>query len=141
MRNETSTLSISEAELMHLAQKGHIGAFATLFGLHKSSVYSLCRRSTNGVVEAEELIQAVFLDVFRSLDLSPRGASFSELLYRSAESRIEMRERKKHLTAPFLDHLMELAAQPVHAPHSAPRFARMRDSMRSARAILSNQHA
>ncbi|MGA9474810.1 MAG: sigma factor [Terriglobales bacterium] len=151
MRNESSNLSISEAELTRLAQKGHIGAFATLFDLHKSSVYSLCRHSTNSIAEAEQLIQAVFLDAFRRLASSPAGASFSELLYRAAENRIEMRERKNHLTASFVDHLMALATEPVTAPPAAARFAWigfaltpfawMRDRMRSARAILSNQHA
>jgi len=141
MKIETLNLSLSEAELTRLAQEGHIGAFATLFDLHKSSVYSLCRRCTDGVADAEQLIQAIFLDVFRSLASDPDNTSFSELLYRAAEIRIEMRERKNHLTTPFLDHLMKLAGEPVTAPRSAPRFAWMRDRMRSARAILTNQHA
>jgi DNA-directed RNA polymerase specialized sigma24 family protein len=115
MRTETSTLSISESELRRLAQKGHISAFATLFDLHKSSVYSLCRHSTKSVADAEQLIQAIFLDVFRGLSSSSSDASFSDLLYRAAESRIEIRERKNHLTAPFLDHLMELAGKPLTA--------------------------
>ncbi len=141
MKTATPNLSISETELTRLARQGHIGAFATLFDLHKASIYSLCRRSTSSVADSEQLIQAIFLDVFRGLASSPDHGSFSELLYRAAESRIEMHERKNHLTAHFLDHLMELAGQPVMAPRPAPRFAWMRDRMRTARAILSNQHA
>jgi len=141
MTTETLNLSISEAELTRLAQQGHLGAYAALFDLHKSSVYSLCLRSAGSVADAEQLIQAIFLDVFRGLAASPSDAAFSELLYRAADSRIEMRERKNHLAAPFLDHLVELAGEPVLAPRSAPRFAWMRERMRSARAILSSQHA
>ncbi len=134
MRSETINLSMSEAELVRLAREGHIGAFATLFELHKTSVYSLCRESISSVADAEEMIQDIFLDVFRTLAACPDGANFSEMLYRAADSRIQMHERTAHLSAPFLDHLVALAGEPVVAPRSPGRFARIRAQLRSARA-------
>lgn len=135
MRNETTNLSMSEAELARLAHDGHIGAFAALFDLHKASLYSLCRQTTGSVFGAEALIQDIFLDVFRALAACSSGVNFSELLYRAADNRIQVQERTALLSAPFLDHLVELAADPVTSPKPSARFARIRARLRSERAV------
>jgi DNA-directed RNA polymerase specialized sigma24 family protein len=141
MKDRAVNLSTSEAELMRLAREGHIGAFAALFELHKSSVYSVCRRSTDTVAEAEDLIQAIFLDVFRNFGASTAGVGFAELLYRAADVRIQMHERTSPLAGPALDRLVRLAVEPISAPRSVSRFWSVWDRMRSARANLLNQHA
>lgn len=141
MKCQAPNPSISEAQLVRLVREGHIAAFAELFELHKSSIYALCLGSTDVVAEAEELLHAIFLDAFRTVTSSPVYSGFAKVLYSAADNRIQMHERNVYLAAPFLDHLVELAGHPVAAPKTAPRFCWVRERMRSARAILSSQHA
>jgi DNA-directed RNA polymerase specialized sigma24 family protein len=125
MKNETVPMNISasEAELAHLAQQGHLGAFVALFDSHKTTVYSLCQQSTLSAPDAEQLTQDIFLDAFRNLAACPKceldDASFLGRLHSSAVNRIQIYERKARLSAPFLDHLVKLAVVPVER-HRAP---------------------
>jgi DNA-directed RNA polymerase specialized sigma24 family protein len=133
MKSETLPMNVptSETGLARLARQGDAGAFAALFDSHKAAVYSLCRRSALSAHDAEQLTQDIFLDAFRSLVDCPKdrdladhsrdkddlsGTSFSAYLHSSAMNRIQMYERKMRLSAPFLDHLVELAIEPV-GPH------------------------
>jgi len=141
MINCSNNLFISETSLTRLAHQGHIAAFSTLFDLHKATVYSLCLRSTESMSEAEEMLQQIFVDAFRAVAGSSSTAAFSELLYRVADNRIQMYERKLHLAGPFLDHLVELAGEPVGDCRPTPRFGGMLARWRSARARLSSQQA
>ena len=140
MINCPASLNTSEAALTRLAQQGHIAAFATLFDLHKATIYSLCLRSTETPRQAEEMLHQIFGDVFRSL-AACRDAAFSELLYRAADNRIQMYERKLHLAGPHLDHLVQLAAEPVDTGRATSRFGAMLSKLRGARTRFSNQHA
>jgi DNA-directed RNA polymerase specialized sigma24 family protein len=141
MRNETVHLAASEAALVRLVREGHISAFAALFDLHKANIYSLCLRATADADDAEQLVQAIFLDVFRMVTACSDATAFSELLYRTTDSRIQMREHSAHLSAPSLDHLVELAAERDSLPPGVSRFSRMRAIMRNARGSLSDQQA
>lgn len=119
MKNEIASmnLSASESGLEHLAKQGDAGAFAALFESHKTRVYSLCRQSALSGPDAEQLTQDIFLEAFRNLAASPTDqlgdTSFSAHLHSSAMNRIQMYERKVRLSAPFLDHLVKLAIEPV----------------------------
>src|ERR1700693_3745889 len=64
----------SERSLVQRAQRGDEQAFATLFEIHKTRVYSVCLRMTKDVAEAEDLTQEAFLQVYRSVG-SFRGDS------------------------------------------------------------------
>lgn len=129
---------ITETELAHLAQLGHVGAFSALFDLHKATVYSLCLRTTNSVPDAEQLTQDIFLHVFRNLGACPEGMNFSAWVHDATAKRLQPYERKMHLSASFVDHLVSLAAEPVGSHRAPVRFARIRARVRDARASLSN---
>lgn len=129
----------SQAELTHLVQQGHLGAFSALFDLHKATVYPLCLRATDNVPEAEQLTHDIFLDAFRNLTTCSEERDFSMLVNHAAVNRLQMRERKMHLTTPFIDHLVTLAAQPVGSHRAPALFAHLRAQMRHARGYLSNQ--
>jgi DNA-directed RNA polymerase specialized sigma24 family protein len=143
MKNELCPSNLpaqaNQAELAHLAQQGQVGAFSALFDLHKATVYPLCLRSTGSVAEAEQLTHDIFLDAFRNLATCSEGRDFSTLVNHAAVNRLQMRERKMHLTAPFIDHLVTLAAEPVDSHRAPTRFAYLRAQMRHARGYLSNQ--
>ena len=125
MKNEALPMYISssEAELARLVQQGHLGAFAALFDSHKATVYSLCQQSAFSAQDAEQLTQDIFLDAFRNLAACPKDelsdASFLARLHSSSVNRIQMYERRMRLSAPFLDHLVTLAVEPIE-PHRAP---------------------
>ncbi|HVM93057.1 MAG TPA: hypothetical protein VMT67_09620 [Terriglobales bacterium] len=141
MINRPTNLCTSEATLTRLAQEGHIAAFSTLFDLHKATIYSLCLRSTETPAEAEQMLHSIFGDAFRAIAVPGDSGAFSELLYRAADIRIQMYERQHHLAGPYLDHLVQLAAEPIAATRSGSRIGGMIARWRGARARLSGQHA
>ncbi|MGA7687197.1 MAG: hypothetical protein WCC32_13065 [Terriglobales bacterium] len=144
MKNEALPMNVSasEAELVHLVQQGDISAFAVLFDSHKATVYSLCQQSALSAPDAEQLTQDIFLDAFRNLAACPKDeledASFLDRLHSSAVNRIQMYERRMRLSAPFLDHLVKLAVEPVE-PHRAA-FADNRARSRNNRARSRNNN-
>jgi RNA polymerase sigma-70 factor, ECF subfamily len=97
----------ADSSLVSRATKGDRDAFATLFDLHKRKVYSLCLRMTGDAVEAEDLAQDVFIQVFRKIATFRGDASFSTWLYRVAVNTVLMELRKKHPKQVSLDEPVE----------------------------------
>lgn len=89
--------------LVARAQQGDEEAFAALFDLHKRRVYSLCLRMTGNVVEAEDLAQDAFIQVFRKLATFRGDSSFSTWLYRVVVNTVLMKMRKRQLRQVSLD--------------------------------------
>ena len=88
--NPDSTLSF-----VSRAKEGDQEAFAELFDLHKKRVYSLCWRMTGNHMEAEDLTQDAFMQVFRKLDTFRGDSSFSTWLYRVAVNTVLMQIRRR----------------------------------------------
>src|SRR6266699_1303583 len=65
---------VTEAEAIRLAQAGDTAAFEFLYHLHSRRVYALCLRMVNHPSDAEDLMQAAFLQLFRKI-AAIRGAS------------------------------------------------------------------
>jgi len=93
----------TDIRLVYRAQQGDADAFASLFHLHKSRVYSLCLRMTHNVAEAEDLTQDAFLQVFRRLSTFRGDSALSTWLYRVAVNTVLMHFRKKGLQQVSLD--------------------------------------
>ncbi|HEY0007010.1 MAG TPA: sigma factor, partial [Pyrinomonadaceae bacterium] len=55
----------SDYELTQHAATGEMEAFEELYKRHHRRVYSLCLRMTQNVSEAEDLMQEVFIQLFR----------------------------------------------------------------------------
>ena len=91
----------SEATIIQRAQRGDEQAFATLYQLHNKRVYSVCLRMTNDVVEAEDLAQEAFIQVFRNLNSFRGNSAFSTWLYRIAVNTVLMKLRSRK-TSPLL---------------------------------------
>ena len=90
----------ADRALVARARQGDEEAFAALFGLHKRRVYSLCLRMTGDVVEAEDLAQDAFIQVFRKLATFRGDATFSTWLYRVVVNTVLMKFRR-HGSARF----------------------------------------
>jgi len=79
------------------AKNGDITALAELYTLYKTPVYNLCLRLTRDVLDAEDLMQEVFLQVYRKLNSFRGEAAFGSWLYRLATNVIMMHFRKRHV--------------------------------------------
>jgi RNA polymerase sigma-70 factor (ECF subfamily) len=79
--------------LVDRCRAGDTAAFRALFAKHKSEVSRLVYRMTGPSAELEDLVQEVFLQVFRSLKDFMGGARFSTWLYRVTVNVVLMHRR------------------------------------------------
>ena len=82
---------------------GELPPFDELFRLHYRRVYALCFRMTRNVAEAEDLLQEIFVQVFRKLDTFRGESAFTTWLHRLAVNHVLMyfrknRSRREQLT-------------------------------------------
>jgi RNA polymerase sigma-70 factor (ECF subfamily) len=102
------TFSRADCDLISRAKEGDGDAFATLFDLHKRTVYLQCFRMTRDVAGAEDLTQDVFIQVFRKLATFREDALFSTWLYRVTVNTVLMEFRKKHPRQVSLDEPVQM---------------------------------
>ena len=74
---------------------GELPPFDELFKLHHRRVYALCFRMTGNVAEAEDLLQDVFVQVFRKLDTFRAESAFATWLHRLTVNHVLMHFRKR----------------------------------------------
>ena len=98
---------LSEAEAVRRAQQGDAAAFERIYRLHSRRVYALCLRMVGNVAEAEDLVQEVFLQLFRKIQTFRGEAAFSTWLHRLAVNVVLMRLRKKTLPESSLEEATE----------------------------------
>ena len=101
-RNPTGGLD----ETIRLAQQGDAAAFETLYQLHSRRVYSLCLRMIGDPVEAEDLTQEAFMQLFRKIHTFRGESAFSSWLHRLTANIVLMRFRKKTPPIASLDELL-----------------------------------
>src|SRR5882762_9589593 len=92
-------------EAIRLAQQGDAAAFETIYQLHSRRVYALCLRMSGDPVEAEDLTQEAFLQLFRKIHTFRGESAFSSWMHRLTANIVLMRFRKKRLVAVSLDEL------------------------------------
>lgn len=88
---------------IRLAQRGDAAAFETLYQLHSRRVYALCLRMIGDPVEAEDLTQEAFLQLFRKIHTFRGESAFSSWLHRLTANIVLMRFRKKRPVQISLD--------------------------------------
>src|SRR5579863_9248666 len=101
----SSSSYLSEGEAILLAQKGEAAAFERLYQLHSRRVYSLCLRMVANPVEAEDLTQDAFLQLFRKIQTFRGESGFSTWLHRLTVNIVLMRFRKMKRAELSLDEL------------------------------------
>ncbi|MBK8539007.1 MAG: sigma-70 family RNA polymerase sigma factor [Ardenticatenia bacterium] len=92
--------TLADAALIQLFQARRPGddrAFTALFRRHHLGVWRLCNRFVFNIRDAEDLVQEVFLRVYRGLDQFEGRSSFTTWLYRVALStgQNEIRSRNR----------------------------------------------
>jgi RNA polymerase sigma-70 factor (ECF subfamily) len=83
--------------LCRRCQRGDIHALEELYKRHKDKVYALALRLTNNVQDAEDIVQDVFVQVYRKIEDFREEAAFTSWLYRIATniSLSALRRRKR----------------------------------------------
>jgi len=78
-------------------QRGDVHALEELYKRHKDKVYALALRLTNNVQDAEDIVQDVFIQVYRKIGSFRGDAAFTSWLYRIATniSLSALRRRKR----------------------------------------------
>ena len=92
-------------EAIRLAQQGDAAAFETIYELHSRRVYALCLRMIGDPVEAEDLTQEAFLQLFRKIHTFRGESAFSSWLHRLTANIVLMRFRKKRPAAISLEEM------------------------------------
>ena len=88
---------------MRLAQRGDEAAFEVIYRRHSRRVYALCLRLARDPVEAEDLKQEAFLQLFRKIGTFRGESAFSSWLYRLTANVAFMSFRKKKLATDSLE--------------------------------------
>lgn len=83
------------SETIRLAQLGDPSAFEIIYQKYASRVYALCLRMLRDSVDAEDLTQEAFLQLFRKLNTFRGESAFSTWLHRLTVNLVLMRLRKK----------------------------------------------
>jgi RNA polymerase sigma-70 factor (ECF subfamily) len=83
------------SEAIRLAQQGDAGAFETIYHEHSGRVYALCLRMLKDPIEAQDMTQDVFLQLFRKIHTFRGESAFSTWLHRLAANLVLMRLRRK----------------------------------------------
>ena len=83
------------SEAVRLARQGDIRAFETIYQQHSRRVCALCLRMLRDPIEAEDLVQDVFMLLFRKIHTFRGELAFSTWLHRLAVNLVLMRLRKK----------------------------------------------
>ena len=99
------TPSLKEA--IRLAQQGDAAAFENIYQMHSGRVYALCLRMVGDAVEAEDLTQEAFLQLYRKIGTFRGDSAFSTWLHRLAVNVVLMHLRKKGLPQVSLEETLE----------------------------------
>jgi len=92
-------------ETLRLAQQGDASAFEELYRQHARRVYSLCLRMAGDPVEAEDLAQEAFLQLFRKIHTFRGESAFSSWLHRLTANVVLMSFRRKKVVVSSLDEM------------------------------------
>ena len=124
----------SDLELVRAAAAGDAAAFEQLYQQHYRRVYSLCLRMLGSTTQAEDLMQEVFLQVFRKLGSFRGDSAFTTWLHRLTVNQVLMHFRKRGVK---LEHTSEEGdfTNVVDTPLQSTRRISMVDRLALEKAI------
>jgi RNA polymerase sigma-70 factor, ECF subfamily len=102
-RHKPDSSSLSEA--IRLAQQGDADAFEIIYQQHGGQVYALCLRMLRDPVEAEDLVEEVFIQLVRKMHTFRGESAFSTWLHRLTANLVLMHLRKKKPVSTSLDEI------------------------------------
>ena len=89
---------ISDLELVNNLRTGDESAFSELLNRYTQKVHNLAMRITRNSEDAEEVLQDVFVTVFKKIDKFEGKSAFSSWLYRITANTSFMKLRKRRQT-------------------------------------------
>ncbi len=95
----------SLCEAIRLAQQGDAAAFELIYRLHCGRVYAICLRMLRDPVEAEDLAQEAFIQLFRKIHTFRGESAFSTWLHRLTANVVLMHLRRKKPMSISLDEI------------------------------------
>ena len=112
-----------DRELIDRATRGDRNAFTELYRRHVDAVYRRLSHLVGPDPEREDLLQQVFLDVFRAIASFRGEAAFSTWLYRIIVNVAyeHLRRRGRRAPSPLAVEDLELVAAPGLSPEAAAR--------------------
>jgi RNA polymerase sigma-70 factor (ECF subfamily) len=82
MTSQETYSDLEERDLVEAVQRGNTAAFRTIYALHRDSVYNLVSYSLNDPRLIEDVLQIVFMKIYRGLAGFRFEASLSTWIYR-----------------------------------------------------------
>jgi RNA polymerase sigma-70 factor, ECF subfamily len=109
---------VNDVELVALCQAGDVDAFEALYRQHSARIYSLACRMAGSPQEGEDLLQEIFLQVYKKLGSFRGDAALGTWLYRLALNHcldfVRSRQARMKLVTDAMD-------ENGVAEHAAPR--------------------
>jgi RNA polymerase sigma-70 factor, ECF subfamily len=99
---EVETREPSDLELARRSAGGDTAAFEALYRKHFRRVYALCLRMMGNPVEAEDMTQEVFLQLFNKIGMFRGDSAFTTWLHRMTVNQVLMHFRKKSTRSELL---------------------------------------
>ncbi|MCB6365846.1 sigma-70 family RNA polymerase sigma factor [Intestinibacillus massiliensis] len=136
-----------EKILVSRAKRGEIAAFEELVTAYERRVFALALRSCGNEHDARDIVQEVFLRVYRSLESFRGDSGFSTWIYRITMN-ICVDFARRGAAAPQLTALEEEDGSPrplpdmapAHQPEAAAEASALRDEIQAALGELSEEH-
>src|SRR5215469_7658390 len=113
-----------ERSLVLAAQAGDAAAFRELYQDYRERVYSSALYSTGDDSQAQDLVQAVFLSIFRGLQGFRFQSSFSTWVYRIAHNECQNHHRQRRANVVPLEAILGDSAEIDPKPISDVQHAR-----------------
>ncbi len=109
-RKKKEEFEVSDMELIEKFTKGCTASFEELIGRYETKVSNLAMRLTRNAEDAEEVLQDVFVTVYRKIEGFEGKAKFSSWLYRITVNAafMKLRKRKQDHSVSFDDMLPHL---------------------------------
>jgi RNA polymerase sigma-70 factor (ECF subfamily) len=104
-------------ETIRLAQQGDAQAFEEIYRLHSRRVYALCLRMLGDPIDAEDLAQEAFMQLFRKIHTFRGESAFSSWLHRLTANVVLMSFRRKKAVTSSLDEMTR-----INDEDNAPRW-------------------
>lgn len=111
--------TISDTDLIEKFTKGCEASFEQLVRRYETKVHSLAMRLTRNTEDAEEVLQDVFVTVYRKISGFEGKAKFSSWLYRITVNAafMKLRKRRQDQTVSLDDVLPQIAKQTALGQH------------------------
>jgi len=136
IRRPSPTADAAEdARLVAAAERGDRSAFDRLYRRHLDSVYARLTRVIGPVSDRDDLVQQIFVDVYRALPRFRGEATFSTFLHRIVLNVAyeHLARRRRGRTEPLDDRLLEALMAPAASPEQR---AREREELRRIFALM-----